>query len=417
MEQQPPATPLLAESPRPPRVTPQTAPQQPPRKKHRWIWIVLLALFALAFVLVLRHKPAVSAQEGGRGHRGQGPVTINVATAGRGQMSVKLDAIGTVTPTYTATINSQVSGQVLSVHYREGQSVKKGTPLLDIDPRPYQAALDTARGTLARDRGVLAQATMDLARYQAAWARNAIAKQQLDDQAQLVEQDKGLVQADQGTVETDQVQLGFCHIVSPIDGRVGLRLVDPGNIVTANSTTPLVIVTQVQPITVVFTVPEDSLPQVQTAMRHGTLTTAAFDRTNLHQLALGKLMSIDNQIDTTTGTIKLRSVFQNRDMALFPNQFVNTQLLTSVLQNQIMLPTATIQRNGTQAFVYRITNNQANMVNIKVGNTDGMMTAVAGINPGDQVANSSFEKLQNHSKVRVVKQKIGEDDSEESGTP
>ena len=416
MEQQPPATPLLAESSRPPRVTPQTD-QQPPRKKHRWVWVVLLALFALAFVLVWRHKPAVSAQEGSRGNRGQGPVTINVATAGSGQMSIKLDAIGTVTPTYTATINSQVSGQVLSVHYREGQAVQKGTPLLDIDARPYQAALDTARGTLARDRGVLAQATMDLARYQAAWARNAIAKQQLDDQAQLVEQDKGLVQADQGTVETDQVQLSFCHIVSPIAGRVGLRLVDPGNIVTANSTTALVVITQVQPITVVFTVPEDSLPQVQSAMRRGTLTTAAFDRTNLHQLALGKLLSTDNQIDTTTGTVKLRSVFPNRDMALFPNQFVNTQLLTSVLQNQIMVPTATIQRNGTQAFVYKIVNGQANMVNVKVGNTDGMMTAVAGINPGDQVANSSFEKLQNHSKVRVVKRQIGEDDSEESGTP
>ena len=382
-------------------------------------------------------------------------------------MAINLDAIGTVTPTYTATINSQVSGQVIAVHYREGQTVTRGTPLIDIDPRPYQAALDTAKGTLARDRGVLAQAQMDLERYQGAWARNAIAKQQLDDQAKLVDQDKGLVQADEGTVESDQVQLAYCHITSPISGRVGLRLVDPGNIVTANSTTALVVVTQVQPITVVFTIPEDSLGQVQAAMRHGALRTTAFDRSNEHQLAVGKLISTDNQIDTTTGTIKLRSTFDNRNMALYPNQFVNTRLLTNVLQNQIMVPTSTIQRNGTQSFVYRITKDTsppkpeegaagksgksasasdaatgggqghsgagsdasgnaagkdqpgfvATMVNVKVGSADGMMTAVDGLNEGDIVADSSFEKLQNHAKVRVVKQKLGTADSEESGAP
>jgi multidrug efflux system membrane fusion protein len=452
MEQQPPASPLLAE--RRPQANASHAPASPhpPRKKRRWIWILLLAIFAAAFVLVLRHKPVVSAEGGGgRGHQ-QGPVTINVASVGSGQMAIKLDAIGTVTPTYTATINSQVSGQVLSVHYREGQTVAKGTPLIDIDPRPYKATLDTALGTLARDRGVLAQAQMDLERYQAAWARNAIAKQQLDDQAKLVDQDQGLVKSDEGTVETDQVQLAFCHITSPISGRVGLRLVDPGNIVTANSTTALVVVTQVQPITVVFTIPEDSLPQVEAAMKHagkrGSLETAAFDRSNEHQLAEGRLTSLDNQIDTTTGTLKLRATFNNRDMALYPNQFVNTRLLTSVLQNQTMVPSSAIQRNGTQSFVYRITkdtsppaaapdhaakaggangegknqprDNQpsmiATMVNVKVGNTDGMMTAVQGVNAGDIVADSSFEKLQNKSKVHIVKQKLGTSD-EESGTP
>ncbi len=416
MEQQPPVAPLLAPSPASPHAAPAAHPR---RKKHRWVWILLLVLFALAFVLVWRHKPVASSQgPPGGGRRNQGPVTINVATAGRGEMSVKLDAIGTVTPTFTATINSQVSGQVVAVHYREGQTVQKGTPLLDIDPRPYQATLDTALGALARDRGVLAQAAMDLQRYQAAWSRNAIAKQQLDDQEKLVEQDKGLVQADEGTVETDRVQLGFCHIVSPISGRVGLRLVDPGNIVTANSTTPLVVVTQVQPITVVFTIPEDSLPQVEQAMRKNRgLTTEAFDRSNEHRLGVGKLGSIDNQIDTTTGTIKLRATFENRDMALYPNQFVNTRLLTDVLENQVMLPTATIQRNAQQAFVYRITNNDATIVKVKTGVSDGPMTAVQGIHQGDQVADSSFEKLQNHSKVRVLKQKIGTSEDEESETP
>ncbi|HEY0786980.1 MAG TPA: efflux RND transporter periplasmic adaptor subunit [Acidobacteriaceae bacterium] len=379
---------------------------------------MLLAVMGLAFFLVWRHKPAVSAEAAaGGGRRNQGPVTINVATAGRGQMAVNLDAIGTVTPTYTATINSQVSGQVVAVHYREGQTVRKGTPLLDIDSRPYQATLDTALGTLARDRGVLGQATMDLQRYQAAWARNAIAKQQLDDQVKLVEQDQGLVKADEGTVESDQVQLAFCHITSPIAGRVGLRLVDPGNIVTANSSTPLVIVTQVQPITVVFTIPEDALPQVQSAMKHGALVTTVFDRSNEHRLAIGKLLSLDNQIDTTTGTIKLRAVFDNRDMALYPNQFVNTRLLTTVLQNQIMVPSSTIQRNAQQTFVYRIADSQATIVQVKVGNADGPMTAVQGLKEGDQVADSSFEKLQNHSKVHVVKQKLGSADTEESSTP
>jgi multidrug efflux system membrane fusion protein len=318
-----------------------------------------------------------------------------------------------------------VSGQVLAVHYREGQSVEKGTPLIDIDPRPYQASLDTAQGTLARDKGVLAQAKMDLERYQIAWSRNAIAKQQLDDQAKLVEQDEGLVKADEGTVESDQVQLAFCHITSPISGRVGLRLVDPGNIVTANSTTALVVVTQVQPITVVFTISEDDLPQVEAAMKRegkrSGLVTTVYDRSNEHQLAEGRLMSLDNQIDTTTGTLKLRSVFPNRDMALYPNQFVNTRLLTNVLENQIMVPNATIQRNGAQSFVYKIVKgksgkDEAALVNVKVGYTDGTMTAVSGLNEGDQVADSSFEKLQNKSQVRIVTQKIGSSD-EESGTP
>jgi len=428
MEQQPPVSPFLAESPSL-RNTSAPANPVPRRRKHRWVWLILLAVFGGVFYLVWRSKPAASA-EAPPGRHQQGPVTINTAIAGRGQLAINLDAIGTVTPTYTATINSQVSGQVIAVHYREGQNVAKGTPLIDINPAPYQAALDTAQGTLAKDRGVLAQATMDLARYQTAWSRNAIAKQQLDDQAKIVEQDQGQVKADEGTVETDQVQVGFCHITSPIAGKVGLRLVDPGNIVTANSTTtPLVVVAEVQPITVVFTIPEDSLPQVEAAMKHnrGALKVTVFDRTNEHQLAIGKLLSLDNQIDTTTGTLKLRAVFDNKDMALYPNQFVNTRLLTNVLQDQIMVPTSAIQRNGNQAFVYRIQNIKSDpkagetgvaaLVNVKVGNTDGMMTAVQGINDGDQVANSSFEKLQNKVKVRIVKQKIGSDESEETGTP
>lgn len=311
---------------------------------------------------------------------------------------------------YTASITSQVTGQIRAVYYREGQTVHKGDPLIDIDARPYQAALDTAKGALARDQGVLAQAKMDLGRYQAAWARNAIARQQLDDQAKLVDQDQGLVQSDQGTVEADQVNVTFAHIISPIDGRVGLRLVDPGNIVQANGTTALVVITQVQPITVVFTISEDNLPEVEQAMRKGPLKVTAYDREQQHVLDQGRLLTTDNQIDTTTGTLKLRAVFPNPHMELFPNQFVNTELLVKTLPKQVLIPTSTIQRNGTQAYVYRIQNNVAAITRIRIVASDASTAAVTGIEANDLLANSSFEKLQDKSKVRVVQQKLAPSD-------
>ena len=416
MEQQPPARTLLA----PPVQRHHTAAvDERPRKKRRWIWPILLILFAAGFYWVWKQKPNVSQEQaqGGRGGRRGGTVTINTATAGMGQMAVKLDAIGTVTPTYTASILSQANGPITAVHYHEGQYVRKGDPLIDIDPRPYQATLDTDLGTLDRDRGTLEQAKMDLDRYRAAWARNAIAKQTLDDQEKLVQQDEGLVKADEGTVESAKVQLSYAHITSPIDGRVGLRLVDPGNVIAANGTSPLVVVTQVQPITVVFTVPEDSLPQVQRAMRTHQLETSVFDRTDENQLGVSRQQTLDNQIDTTTGTVKVRASFPNRNNALFPNQFVNTKLLTDVLQNQVMIPTSAVQMNGQQAFVYLIQDNKAKIVNVKQGQVDGSMSAVSGIHAGDVVANSSFERLQNGSPVRIVKQKIGTADSETNETP
>ncbi len=417
MEQQLPASPLIAQNQavidRNESVPPGAVGQ--PRKRRRWVWIVLLLLFALAFVLILRHKPSTGQVQGR--HRSNGPVTLNAATAHTGDMAVKLMAIGTVTPTYTASITSQVTGQIVAVHYAEGQTVKKGAPLIDIDPRPYQATLDTAKGALVRDQGVLAQAKMDLGRYQDAWARNAIAKQQLDDQAQLVDQNEGLVRSDEGTVESDQVNLNYCHIVAPITGRVGLRLVDPGNIVQANGTTALVVVAQVQPITVVFTIPEDSLPQVEQAMRQRTLKVSAYDRAQQHILDEGHLETTDNQIDPTTGTLKLRAVFNNAKLALFPNQFVNTELLVNVLHDQVLIPTSAVQRNGTQAFVYLLKNNTAAITNIKIVANDGTNAAVTGLQNNDLVANSSFEKLQEKSKVRIVQQKIGPSDSSESETP
>ncbi len=417
MEQQPPATPLSSRSS---QSQVHDASERGrfdndgrPRKRRRWIWFVLLAVFGLAFYLILKHKPAGGQQAQAR-HRGGGPVTLNASTAHTGQMAIKLLAIGTVTPAYTASITSQVTGQILAVHYREGQTVRKGDPLLDINAAPYQASLDTALGTLARDQGVLAQARLDFQRYRDAWARNAIAKQQLDDQEKLVEQDEGLVRADQGTVEADRVNVGFCHITAPIPGRVGLRLVDPGNVVQANGTTPLVVVTQVQPITVVFTVSEDSLQQVIKAMHARTLSVAAYDRTQQHLLSEGKLQTIDNQIDTTTGTVKLRALFTNAQQTLFPNQFVNTELLVDVLRDQVLIPNAAIQRNGTQAYVYLLKNNVAAITNVKIVAADQSNSAVTGIAAGDLLATTSFEKLQDKSKVRVVDQKLAAGSDEET---
>jgi multidrug efflux system membrane fusion protein len=298
-------------------------------------------------------------------------------------------------------------GLVTQVHYREGQLIRKGEPLIDIDPRPFQAQLLQAQGALDRDTNVLAEAKMDLERYQQAWAKNGIPKQTLDDQEKLVLQDEGTVKNDQGTVQYDQVQLAFCHIASPITGRVGLRLVDPGNVVQSTGSTILAVITQVQPITVIFTVAEDSLAQVQSQLKHGKrLSVDAFDRAQKTKLASGKLLTFDNQIDTTTGTVKMRALFDNKNDALFPNQFVNTRLLVDTEQGVTLIPTSAIQHNGQTAFVYLIQNDTAQIRNIQTGVADAGNTAVTGINPGDVVANSSFDKLQNNSKIIVSKQPL-----------
>jgi multidrug efflux system membrane fusion protein len=291
----------------------------------------------------------------------------------------------------------------MAVHYREGQLVHKGAALIDIDPRPFQAQLVQAQGMLEKDTQTLAQANMDLERYRAAWAKNAIAKQILDDQEKIVLQDQGQVKADQGTVQYDKVQLVYCHITAPFTGRVGLRLIDPGNVVQNNGTTPLVVITQEQPITVIFTIAEDVLNQVQSQLRHGTqLTVDAFDRGAQKKIASGKAQSLDNQIDTTTGTVKLRAVFDNKDDVLFPNEFVNTRLLVKTLNDQTVIPTSAIQHNGQTSFVYVIQNGTAQMRTVTTGATDGGRTAVGGIQPGDVVANSSFEKLQPNAKVAIA---------------
>ena len=380
-----------------------------PIYRNPWfLWTVLLLVAAVGLYVILHNRggsPAKPASSGGgRGQLG-GPVTATVATVSKGNLGVYQDAIGTVTPIYTASITAQVSGVITAVKYTEGQFVKKGDALIEIDPRPYQAQLLQAQGALERDTNILAQAQMDLERYRAAWARNGINKQLLDDQEKIALQDQGTVKNDQGTVNYDQVQLGFCHITAPISGRVGLRLVDPGNVVQAGGSTVLVVITEVQPITVIFTIAEDNLDQVQAQMRKlHTLSVEAWDRAQTKQIAKGKLMTIDNQIDTTTGTVKLRAQFDNKDMALFPNQFVNTRLLVNTLNDVTLVPTSSIQHNGTVSFVYVVANGTASVRNVTTGVAEGGMTAVEGVNPGEVVATSSFEKLQNGSKVVEPKQ-------------
>jgi multidrug efflux system membrane fusion protein len=384
-----------------------TDPEHPRHKGLRAaVWIAILLFFAAGFFLVLHHHDEVKAPTGRRAALG-GAVAVTSATAQKGNIGVYVDAIGTVVPVYTSSITSQVNGIVTAVHFTEGQLVRKGDPLIEIDPRPYQATLLQAQGILERDQGVLAQAQMDLARYQDAWAKNAINKQLLDDQGKIVEQDQGTVKNDQGTVQYDQVQVDFCHIVAPIAGRVGLRLVDPGNVVQANGTTVLAVITQIQPITVVFTVAEDSLGQILPGLRkRAKLTVDAYDRDDQHKIASGSLLTLDNQIDTTTGTVKARASFANKDSSLFPNQFVNSRLLVNTLKGATLIPTAAVQHNGQAAFVYVLSGNQAHLRNITVGVTNGTTAQVQGINPGDVLATSSFDKLQDNTPVTISSKPI-----------
>jgi multidrug efflux system membrane fusion protein len=362
----------------------------------------LLLLLALAFVLIFHHHEEAKKQAAALAAKPAPGITVTSATAQKGSIGVYLDAIGTVTPVYTASITSEVTGLIVTVHYQEGQLVQKGDPLVDIDPRPYRATLLQAQGALERDENVLAQAQMDLERYRAARARNAIAQQILDDQEKLVLQDQGTVKNDQGTVQYDQVQVDFCHITAPIAGRVGLRLVDPGNVVQSDGTVTLAVITQLDPITVIFTIPEDSLGQVETRLRAGAkLTVDAFDRTAQKKIASGTLLTIDNQIDTTTGTVKGRALCNNKGDALFPNQFVNTRLLVNTLQGVTLIPASAVQQNGQASFVYVLQNNFAHMRSIKPGVMDGGLTQVDGLNPGDVVANSSFDKLQDNVAVVI----------------
>jgi multidrug efflux system membrane fusion protein len=368
------------------------------------VWLAIAILLVGGLIYYRYRQAANDAAAKAKASQQVRAVPIDAATARKGDIGVYIGALGVVTPVYTVNITSRVQGQVVSVNYREGQMVRQGNSLLEIDPRPFQAALTQVEGQLQHDQAVLAEARIDLNRYQAAFDRNAIAKQQLDDQTQIVKQDEGTVKNDEGQVANAQVNLVYTHITSPIDGRVGLRLVDPGNMVQANGTTPLVVVTQMTPITVIFSVAEDYLAQIQPQVRRGgKLTVDAFDRAQEKKIASGTLLTLDNQIDTTTGTVKLRAIFPNTDESLFPNQFVNARLLVETLRDVTLVATPGIQRNAQGPFVYLIQNQKAVLRAVKVGTTDGNTTSVEGIQPGDVIAVNGFDKLQDGSTVAIRK--------------
>jgi multidrug efflux system membrane fusion protein len=380
----------------------ETKPLDPPPHKKSWLPWVIVAVVLIAGVY-LYHRYTAAQQAKNNAAPVVRPVTVSAVAAKKGDLGVFLDGLGTVTPVYTVTVTSRVQGEITKVFYREGQIVAKGDPLLEIDPRPYQAQLTQAEGQLAHDQAVLNEAKIDMDRYKQALDRNAIAKQQYDDQEQVVLQDEGTVKNDQGNLANAKVNLDYTYITSPIEGRVGLRLVDPGNIVQANSTTALVTITQLQPITVIFSIAEDHLPQIQQQLRKGSrLSVDAFDREQSTKLASGSLLTLDNMVDPTTGTVKLKAVFPNTDDALFPSQFVNARMLVDTLHDITLVPTPAIQRNAQGAFVYVVGADQAAAIRtVTPGVTDGNVTQVTGIQPGELVATTGFDKLQDGAKVTI----------------
>ena len=391
------------ESPEEPPPPPSPVVQRRRRMRRPLLMFVLLLIAGLTGFFILQRRQKVTVAAASKSQPAPPSVAISTAVAQQGSIGVYINALGSVAPVYTVTVKSRVDGQLISVNYREGQMVKKGDLLAEIDARPFQAQLEQAEGQYQRDKALLENANVDLARYQLAFSKNAIPKQQLDTQVATVHQYEGVVNIDQGQIDTAKVNLSYCRITSPITGRVGLRLVDPGNIVHAADTNGMLVITQLQPINVLFSVAEDYLPQIRQQLRRGNrLTVDAFDRTQQTKLSSGALLTFDNEIDTTTGTIKLKAVFPNGDNALFPNQFVNARLLVSTQHGVTLIPSVAIQRNAQDSFVYVVKPDQTvAMQTVTAGTTDGNVTAVDGIKAGDVIAVDGFDKLQNGVKVTV----------------
>ena len=394
---------------------PPPAPSAPP-KRHYWVWLVVACVAAVAIGLAIVHRRAGLRASGARA-AGPPPPLVTTATARKADIGVYVNALGAVTPVYTVMVKSRVDGQLMRVNYREGQLVKEGDLLVEIDSRPFEAQLTQAEGQLARDQALLENARVDLERYQLAFSKNAIPKQQLDTQIATVHQYEGTVKLDQGQADNARLQLIYARITAPISGRVGLRLVDPGNIVHASDTNPLAVITQLQPITVLFSVAEDDLPEIQRQLAAGqTLAVEALDRAQQKKLATGTLLTMDNQIDPATGTVKLKALFPNEDNALFPNQFVNARLLVSTERDATLVPVVTVQRNAQGPFVFLLQTNQTVTLHpVALGPTDGDVAAVTGLEPGQTIVADNFNRLQEGMKVTV--RDAAEAPKERSGKP
>ena len=385
-------------------------PEPPVKKKKKFRimpWLVLLAIAGGAtylFPKITQMSTQAAAPKKGKGGGGGGAVPVVAAVAKRGDMPVYLDGLGSVQAFYTVTLKTRVDGQIMKVYFEEGQFVKEGDPLIEIDPRPFEVQKEQAEAQLARDQALLANARLDLERYQVLFKQEAVPKQTLDTQVATVNQTEAVIKSDQAAIDSAKLQLVYAHITSPITGRIGLRLVDPGNVVHASDTNGLAVITQLQPIAVVFNIAEDSLPQVTRKMAVGEkLPVYAYDRTLKTRLAVGTLATIDNQIDQTTGTVRFKGVFENKDLALFPNQFVNARLLIDTKRGATLIPTAAIQRSPDSTFVYVVKDdNSVEIHNIKQGVTEGDEAAVdSGLAPGDKVVVDGIDKLQQGSKVSV----------------
>jgi multidrug efflux system membrane fusion protein len=398
-------------------VTPPPAPKT--RKRRGVVWLVfLVAIVGLTGYAVWHagETAATSARgraggnsaaagKAGRGG-GVGPAPVVVTKVGRSSIPVYLNDLGNVAPYYTVTVKSRVDGQLMRVDFNEGDLVKQDQTLLEIDPRPYQVLLDQYEGQLIRDQAILDNAKVDLVRYQGLLKLNAIQEQQVATQEALVKQTEGAVKSDQGLIESAKLNLVYCKITAPITGVVGLRLVDPGNIVHASDPNGMITITQLQPISVLFTIPEDDLPSVTQKLRAGVqLPVEAYNRDNSQKLAAGKLLTLDNQIDNTTGTSKLKAVFDNKDNKLFPQQFVNIRLLVETLNNRLVVPNVAIQNGQQGTFVYVVdSDSKVHLKPVQVGTATATESDIlSGISEGDRVVIDGIDRLIEGAVVRVRK--------------
>lgn len=372
------------------------------RLGRRALWIALAALAVAALVWWVQSRPAPPAPRARFGVGGTMPVVA--APVQKGDVAVVLNALGTVTPLATVTVKTQIAGQLVQIAFQEGQTVHQGDLLAQIDPRPYQLALEQAQGKLGSDQALLKNAQVDLTRYTTLARQNSIATQQVDTQAALVRQYEATVKTDAAMVDTAKLNLAYCRIVAPVTGRVGLRQVDQGNYVQTSDPNGIVVITQMQPISVVFSLPEDNLPAIMKRLQSGaTLPVTAYDRSQITKLATGKLLTVDNQVDVNTGTVRMRALFDNQDEALFPNQFVNARLEVDVLHDATVMPTAAVQRGAPGTFVYVINADDTVAVRpVKLGTSEGERVAVlSGLTPGDRVVVDGADKLRDGAKVEL----------------